>query len=100
MVDFEKKMNLLNDIDLANRNFMLRTWDIILFSFSYPFGEYSDFIKKVISLKILNFSFGQHSGVIDLNKDTATNFQDFRLMKNMGILKRFKFLINLTSLRV
>ena len=36
--------------------------------FSYPFGEYSALIKKYIS-KNFKFSFGQHSGVIDVNKD-------------------------------
>ena len=36
--------------------------------FSYPFGEYSNFIKNYIA-KYFQFSFGQHSGVIDINKD-------------------------------
>ncbi|MDC1138658.1 polysaccharide deacetylase family protein, partial [Candidatus Pelagibacter sp.] len=34
--------------------------------FSYPFGEYSNKIKNYIS-KNFKFSFGQHSGVIDIN---------------------------------
>ena len=36
-----------------------------------------DFISKNFE-----FAFGQHSGVIDLNKDRL-NYQDFQLTKNM-----------------
>ena len=36
--------------------------------FSYPFGEYSEFMRNYIS-KNFTFAFGQHSGVIDLNKE-------------------------------
>ena len=40
--------------------------------FSYPFGEYSLEQKNYINQKF-DYAFGQHSGVIDLNKD---NFED------------------------
>ena len=36
--------------------------------FSYPFGEWSLEQKNFIK-KFFKFAFGQHSGVIDLNKD-------------------------------
>ena len=36
--------------------------------FSYPFGEWNSEQKKFIS-EYFDFAFGQHSGVIDLNKD-------------------------------
>ncbi len=36
--------------------------------FSYPFGEYSLYMKNYIS-KNFKVAFGQHSGVIDINKD-------------------------------
>jgi len=47
--------------------------------FSYPFGEYSLEQKNYISIKF-KFAFGQHSGVIDLNKDKYEFLQwDFEL---------------------
>ena len=36
--------------------------------FSYPFGEWNNDQKKFIK-EYFDFAFGQHSGVIDLNKD-------------------------------
>ena len=37
--------------------------------FSYPFGEYSSNLKKIVSDLNFEFAFGQHSGVIDMTKD-------------------------------
>ena len=37
--------------------------------FSYPFGEYSMNLKKIVSDFNFEFAFGQHSGVIDPTKD-------------------------------
>ena len=37
-------------------------------TFSYPFGEYSLYMKNYIS-KNFQLAFGQHSGIIDVNKD-------------------------------
>ena len=65
--------------------------------FSYPFGEYSSLIKKYIS-KNFNFSFGQHSGVIDVNKDRH-ELPRFPINEKYGDLKRFNFLINLNPLQ-
>ena len=64
--------------------------------FSYPFGEYSAIIKEYIS-KNFKFSFGQHSGVIDNNKDRY-ELPRFPINEKYGDLKRFKFLINLYPL--
>ena len=61
--------------------------------FSYPFGEWSLDQKKYIS-KIFNFAFGQHSGVIDLNKDIY-ELPRFPINEKYGDLERFKFLVNL-----
>ena len=65
--------------------------------FSYPFGEYSlshkDFIKKNF-----DFSFGQHSGVIDFNKDRF-ELPRFPINEKYGDLKRFEFLVNLEPLQ-
>ena len=65
--------------------------------FSYPFGEYSSLIKEHIS-KNFKFSFGQHSGVIDFNKDQY-ELPRFPINEKYGDLKRFEFLINLNPLQ-
>ena len=65
--------------------------------FSYPFGEYSSFIKKYIS-ENFKFSFGQHSGVIDINKDHH-ELPRFPINEKYGDLKRFEFLVNLNPLQ-
>ena len=44
------------------------------------------------------FSFGQHSGVIDINKDRY-ELTRFPINEKYGDLKRFKFLINLNPLQ-
>jgi peptidoglycan/xylan/chitin deacetylase (PgdA/CDA1 family) len=65
--------------------------------FSYPFGEYSALIKEHIS-KNFKFSFGQHSGVIDINKNRH-ELPRFPINEKYGDLKRFKFLIKLNPLQ-
>ena len=59
--------NFINDIETATEIFKNRLGynpEI----FSYPFGEYSKFMKDYIS-KNFKIAFGQHSGFIDVNKD-------------------------------
>ncbi len=65
--------------------------------FSYPFGEYSLEQKKYISSKF-NFAFGQHSGVIDLNKDKY-ELPRFPINEKYGDFERFTFLINLLPIQ-
>ena len=65
--------------------------------FSYPFGEYSLEQKKYIS-KNFDYAFGQHSGVIDLNKDKY-ELPRFPINEKYGDLERFKFLINLLPIQ-
>ena len=65
--------------------------------FSYPFGEYSSLIKQYIS-RNFGFSFGQHSGIIDVNKDQY-ELPRFPINEKYGDLKRFEFLINLNPLQ-
>ena len=60
--------------------------------FSYPFGEYSKFMRDYIS-KNFEFAFGQHSGVIDINKDKF-ELPRFPINENYGDLNRFKSIIN------
>ncbi len=64
--------------------------------FSYPFGEFSLNQKKYISNNF-DFAFGQHSGVIDLNKDKY-ELPRFPINEKYGDLKRFNFIIDLYPL--
>ena len=65
--------------------------------FSYPFGEYSQDQKNFIRKKF-KFAFGQHSGVIDINKDKF-EIPRFPINEKYGDLERFKFLIKLLPLQ-
>ena len=59
--------------------------------FSYPFGEYSEFMRSYIS-KNFNLAFGQHSGVIDVNKEKF-QLPRFPINENYGEMKRFESII-------
>ena len=65
--------------------------------FSYPFGEYSIKQKNYISKKF-KYAFGQHSGVIDLNKDRY-ELPRFPINEKYGDLKRFENLIKFLPLQ-
>lgn len=90
LVNF-KSSDFLNDIKTANKIFIEKLGYNPIF-FSYPFGEYSSFHKAFIS-KNFKFSFGQHSGVIDLNKDKF-ELPRFPINENYGDLKRFSSIID------
>ena len=91
--DFEKYTEDINkSIDIFKAQF-----DYNPTFFSYPFGEYSLEQKKFISSKF-KFAFGQHSGVIDLNKDPY-ELPRFPINEKYGDLERFEFLINLFPLQ-
>ena len=60
--------------------------------FSYPFGEYSINIKKIVSDLNFEFAFGQHSGVIDRTKDSL-ELPRFPINEKYGDLKRFRSII-------
>ncbi len=79
------------DIETANKIF-LKEIGYIPSLFSYPFGEYSKFMRDYIS-KNFKYAFGQHSGVIDLNKDKF-ELPRFPINEKYGELKRFKSIIN------
>ena len=95
LVDLENE-DFTNDIDTASKIFNKKLGYNPIF-FSYPFGEYSSRIKKYIS-KNFKFAFGQHSGVIDNNKDRY-ELPRFPINEKYGDLKRFDFLINLYPLQ-
>ena len=91
-----KKEDFLKDIKTANKIFIKELGYNPKF-FSYPFGEYNDYIKNYIS-KNFEFAFGQHSGVIDINKNKY-ELPRFPINEKYGDLERFKFLINLHPLQ-
>tara|TARA_B110000305_G_scaffold176995_1_gene195933 strand:+ start:819 stop:1817 length:999 start_codon:yes stop_codon:yes gene_type:complete len=95
LVDFNEN-DFLNDINTASSFFNKNLGYNPIF-FSYPFGEYNSAIKKYIS-KNFKFAFGQHSGVIDINKDPF-ELPRFPINEKYGDLDRFKFLINLYPLQ-
>ncbi len=60
--------------------------------FSYPFGEYSTNLKKIVSNLNFEFAFGQHSGVIDPTKDFL-ELPRFPINEKYGDLKRFQSIL-------
>jgi peptidoglycan/xylan/chitin deacetylase (PgdA/CDA1 family) len=87
--------NFIKDIELASKIFKKKL-GYVPSIFSYPFGEYSKFMKDYISNKF-TVAFGQHSGVIDLNKDKY-ELPRFPINEKYGDLKRFKSVINYAPL--
>ena len=83
--------DFIKDIEMASKIF-LKELGYVPNLFSYPFGEYSKFMKDYIS-ENFSFAFGQHSGVIDLNKDKY-ELPRFPINENYGALDRFKSIIN------
>ena len=81
----------VSDIKKAN-NMFLKNIGYIPTIFSYPFGEYSKFMKDYVS-KNFDLAFGQHSGVIDINKEKF-ELPRFPINEKYGELKRFKSIIN------
>jgi len=91
-----KNKEFISDINISSSIFKEKLGYNPIF-FSYPFGEYSSLIKEYVS-KNFYFSFGQHSGVIDINKDRH-ELPRFPINEKYGDLKRFEFLINLSPLQ-
>ena len=81
----------IEDIETAN-NIFIKEIGYVPSIFSYPFGEYSKDMKDYVS-KNFNVSFGQHSGVIDINKEKY-ELPRFPINENYGEIKRFKSIIN------
>ncbi len=94
LIDMNEK-DFINDIETATQIFKDKL-GYVPSIFSYPFGEYSLFMKKYIS-ENFKIGFGQHSGVIDINKDKF-ELPRFPINEKYGDLKRFKSLINYNPL--
>ena len=82
--------DFINDIETANKIFNKKI-GYIPNLFSYPFGEYSEFMRQYIS-KNFTYAFGQHSGVIDVNKEKF-QLPRFPINENYGEIKRFTSII-------
>ena len=80
----------LNDIKSSNRIFKEKLGYIPTL-FSYPFGEYSGFMRDYISQNF-KIAFGQHSGIIDVNKNKF-ELPRFPINEKYGEIKRFKSII-------
>jgi peptidoglycan/xylan/chitin deacetylase (PgdA/CDA1 family) len=61
--------------------------------FSYPFGEYSKNLKKIVNDLNFKYAFGQHSGMIDKTKDLL-ELPRFPINEKYGELKRFKTILS------
>ncbi len=85
----------INDIETSTKIFRNKLGYVPPI-FSYPFGEYSNDMKKYIS-KNFRIAFGQHSGVIDINKDKF-ELPRFPINEKYGDLKRFKSVIEYAPL--
>ena len=87
----ESNQNFIKDIEKANLIFN-KNIGYIPKLFSYPFGEYSEFQRNYISNNF-DFAFGQHSGVIDVNKEKF-QLPRFPINEKYGEINRFKSIIN------
>ena len=81
----------LDDIKSSNRIFKEKLGYVPTL-FSYPFGEYSGFMRDYISQNF-KIAFGQHSGIIDVNKNRF-ELPRFPINEKYGEIKRFKSIIN------
>ena len=94
LIDMTEK-EFIKDIETASKIFDEKL-GFVPSIFSYPFGEYSLYMKDYIS-KNFKIAFGQHSGVIDINKDKF-ELPRFPINEKYGEIERFKSLINYSPL--
>lgn len=87
--------DVVQDIEQSHQDY-LRELGSVPKVFSYPFGEYSSEIKKLIKNKYL-LAFGQHSGVIH-QKEDLFELPRFPINEAYGKIDRFNFIINTTPL--
>ena len=89
LIDKSKEV-FLNDIKRSNLIFKEKLGYVPTL-FSYPFGEYSEFMRDYISQNF-KIAFGQHSGIIDVNKNKF-ELPRFPINEKYGEIKRFKSII-------
>ena len=90
LIDKSKEV-FLNDIKTSNLIFKEKLGYVPTL-FSYPFGEYSGFMRDYIS-RNFKIAFGQHSGIIDVNKNRF-ELPRFPINEKYGEIKRFRSIIN------
>ena len=81
----------LNDIKTSNLIFREKLGYVPTL-FSYPFGEYSKFMRDFISQNF-KIAFGQHSGIIDVNKNKF-ELPRFPINEKYGEIERFKSILS------
>ena len=81
----------LNDMKTADQIFQNELGYVPIL-FSYPFGEYSKFMRDYVS-ENFKIAFGQHSGIIDVNKNKF-ELPRFPINEKYGEISRFKSIIN------
>ena len=86
----KNNQEFVKDIEMANQVFKKRI-GYVPNLFSYPFGEYSEFMRQYISERF-TYAFGQHSGVIDINKEKF-QLPRFPINENYGEIERFTSII-------
>ncbi len=89
LIDWSNE-DFIHDIETANQIFKKKIGYVPKL-FSYPFGEYSEFMREYIS-KNFTHAFGQHSGVIDINKEKF-QLPRFPINEKYGEIERFKSII-------
>jgi len=95
LIDMEIS-DFINDIETSSRIFKEKLGHVPSI-FSYPFGEYSLDMKNYIK-KNFKVAFGQHSGIIDVNKDRF-ELPRFPINEKYGEISRFKTLVKTLPLK-
>ena len=90
------KEDINQDIKQSHQDY-LRELGFIPEVFSYPFGEYSTEIKKLIKDSKYKLAFGQHSGVVH-QKEDLFELPRFPINEAYGKIDRFNFIINTVPL--
>ena len=88
--------DIAQDIEQSHQDY-LRELGFIPEVFSYPFGEYSTEIKKLIKNSKYKLAFGQHSGVVHQEEDLF-ELPRFPINEAYGKIDRFKFITNTVPL--
>ncbi len=88
----ESPEKILEDLELSISIFK-KNLGYNSYFFSYPFGEYSLELKKIVKDLNFKFAFGQHSGVADDTKDPL-ELPRFPINEKYGEIERFKTILN------
>ncbi len=90
LIDF-KDEEIKNDLEQSINIFKKEMGKNSKF-FSYPFGEYSISLKKIVVDAGFKYAFGQHSGVVDYTKDLF-EIPRFPINEKYGEIDRFKTIL-------